>query len=67
MKVKTRYFIGLVIGAGVGMLLAYFVIGSIGVFNLLIGAFIGALIGLRIASTANGLSGGTFGERCGVG
>ena len=64
---KPRYFIGLVIGAGVGMLLAYFVIGSIGVFNLFIGAFIGALIGLRIASTANGLSGGVFDEKCGIG
>ena len=64
---KPRYLIGLVVGASVGMLLAYFVIGSIGVFNLLIGAFIGALIGLRIASTANGLSGGTFGEKCGMG
>ena len=64
---KPRYFIGLVIWAGVGMILEYFVIGSIGVVNLLIGAFIGALVGLRIASTANGLSGGTFGEKCGMG
>jgi hypothetical protein len=66
-KVRPRYFIGLVIGASVGMILVYFGIGSISGISLLVGAFIGALVGLRIASAAKGLSSGTFGEKCGMG
>ena len=65
---KTRYIIGVIVGAAIGAILTYFGTDSIGAGNLLIGVVIGALVGLYFTFAATMSSGGSAsGGRSGMG
>ena len=50
---KSGHFIGIAIGAAIGMALAFFGSGANGTGNLIFGALIGAVVGLfLVAGTA---------------
>ena len=61
---KSGHIVGVIVGAAVGMALAYFGSGSMGLGNLLVGALIGAVVGLFLVS---GAAASTSGEQSGMG
>jgi len=66
---KSRYVIGVLIGAAIGIILSYLYSQSEGAAytsNLWVGALIGALVGLFIVSAASVSGGSTNADGCGA-
>ena len=49
---KSRYVISIVIGATIGMIIAYIIAGAVNATNLTSGAIVGGLIGLCFTALA---------------
>ncbi len=64
---KSGHIIGIIIGAAIGMSLAYFGSGANGTGNLLIGALIGAVVGLFLVAGTAKTSDSASGEPPGMG
>jgi len=65
---KNRYIIGPVVGAAIGLILAYFSTSSVSAINLSVAAGIGALVGLFIVARASvPVDGATCGGQTGMG